>query len=1339
MHANRGRAGGASAGSSRGVIPPSSSSSGGGAAPLSRGQSFVSSRQSVRSSRDDADDDRDSLETDTLGDRSSCTDILRDRGSRAVDTLRGGAADDHHDHPRDLTTSHPLPRGHPRAMASSLGRPPRPYLASLPSFSTETDERESTSAASSAERDDDDNAAPDAIALPAYLRARRSSISNAPQSQWDSVMDRHVLCPGTGGQVDIDLNEDEEGAVVYPTTTPLLGTVMYSHFVNRHRALPLLPVLLKPTAESVNSTHAAPGAANAEGSAVAESTGHGLAQRTSLQPARPSRTFDPRLNSIPQSVADDLWYTFTSDHPAYVVKKKEWLDAADAVAARLQWSTYRTADDLSVGNGNGNGSQTPACNTESGSGSSSGGSGGGGGSSRATWVVPADSWAASRMRLDIRPIYSWTAHTEPVTSITFIAEPPTIVSSSTDRSVRLWTISGLPVGVATHIPRNVRLEDAMEAAQVALASMGGVDPEEFGVSLMKTAPTLTKEDCPWQFVPDDSVRQKLHRQQARDVLDRLKAGSMKRGGGALGSSSALSGGAPSRAHSAHAQSVTAESALSQLAPAGAAAGGTAGTGGRRGSGQNAALWLSETATRFAEKAFMAQPSPTVRAAAPGSSDEAAADKESDERLRDATRALDAALIQAIESWDSDEKHAAAAMRRASIIAGMSPERLEQLMGSFTSPITQSQQAQQADGGGGNSSSAVAAPVPLLLPIAQPPHRRRKSVSSESSAGLSSPPSAEGASGHPSHSLHVATIPAHKLSPTVESTIAPIVIVSSKPLVDGIGYRTPVAHHAVPMRLITPLPAAAASAAAASAAAASAAASNTARSAAGGTSPPQGDEKPLLVHASTEARYHNLRTEVATKSKEGIYDRLVASALLTASKVNVPADTIRRLGITAKVAAAVQLSAAATATTATTAFVDGLHGSSRPAAAVAVRPSTASASTTRRPSTSISTNMSNRQGLGGYAAKPSQHPQVYLRDAAAPTAVVSAADLQRGRDSQGIEERERKDVEDVIAEVMTMARGPETTTSTQKQQRTSDAAAEACASLTGDASPVTAVSTKLKPRQPRPRTAAAGAALDFVLEDDTLSSIASHISADETSAAGATAAAVVSETERGVHARLASILSEFEATLRPAIRRGSTPSTSRAGVLSVTTTSPRARQSSFPAGNTSTPKGGRRAVTGTLDKDADSPLLVGTPACTAPATVAYVPPAHFGQYTRVQLDAFRAVWSGLDKDNSGMVDVEEMMRYMGGSTLKVVKAVFSSIDKDCSGDVSQREMLRALFPLSDTNTRSDMLRYIAWAQLREDDEKTRQDELKAADVERIRLRSYAPFTAAGQQPQAPTQP
>jgi hypothetical protein len=108
------------------------------------------------------------------------------------------------------------------------------------------------------------------------------------------------------------------------------------------------------------------------------------------------------------------------------------------------------------------------------------------------------------------------------------------------------------------------------------------------------------------------------------------------------------------------------------------------------------------------------------------------------------------------------------------------------------------------------------------------------------------------------------------------------------------------------------------------------------------------------------------------------------------------------------------------------------------------------------------------------------------------------------------------------------------------------------------------------------------------------------------------------------------------------------------------------------------------------------------------------------YTRAQVDKFRSVWSALDEDGSGQVDIEELLyaKVFSTSTLKVTKALFATIDEDKSGTVSLKEMLRVAFPLSDGDGRNAIAKYLHFLDAREKARLARSTAVDAGSEEAV---------------------
>ena len=86
---------------------------------------------------------------------------------------------------------------------------------------------------------------------------------------------------------------------------------------------------------------------------------------------------------------------------------------------------------------------------------------------------------------------------------------------------------------------------------------------------------------------------------------------------------------------------------------------------------------------------------------------------------------------------------------------------------------------------------------------------------------------------------------------------------------------------------------------------------------------------------------------------------------------------------------------------------------------------------------------------------------------------------------------------------------------------------------------------------------------------------------------------------------------------------------------------------------------------------------------------------FAPYTVQQILAFARMWRTLDASGTGSVDIDTALNsnFFASSSIKATKLVFSAIDVDGSGEVDVSELFRVVFPLADVNTRREAVRYV----------------------------------------------
>ena len=117
------------------------------------------------------------------------------------------------------------------------------------------------------------------------------------------------------------------------------------------------------------------------------------------------------------------------------------------------------------------------------------------------------------------------------------------------------------------------------------------------------------------------------------------------------------------------------------------------------------------------------------------------------------------------------------------------------------------------------------------------------------------------------------------------------------------------------------------------------------------------------------------------------------------------------------------------------------------------------------------------------------------------------------------------------------------------------------------------------------------------------------------------------------------------------------------------------------------------------------------ASTALSPAVLVAQKSFGMYPISQIEKFRETWMQLDNDDSGAVDVEELLNanIFAASQMKVTKAIFGSIDADKSGDVSLNELVKVVFPMGGPEVRTQIIAYVKYVNARVRAEKERLKE------------------------------
>jgi len=406
--------------------------------------------------------------------------------------------------------------------------------------------------------------------------------------------------PGLGSSSDSP--PQKSGPPVWPKVSAFLGAVVQDEITARESRKPLLPALVSPREgpgkRSVSPSHAEPlhlpSSAGRKRGEVARAPIGALAA------------------SLPQSIQDELWYTFTSSSPAYIAAAEDARRLAEGEAATRGWS-----DGVEGG--------------------------------EAKFKVPDAAWVASRTRTDILPAAVWTAHTDTITSITFVDDPVAVLTTSLDVSTRLWTPTGLPIGVISAAARNMDMERALKAASQLAAAAA----EARGDVFVPPTPNLQKEDCLWQFVPNDEEAIFTATKLASAILSRLTTFKPNR------RASVQLVDADGRIPGADQEGV------GTRPPEVSAALGKVYAMGRRASVAAAELAAASDVSVLAAKAATVA---AEAAATVAGRDPALADDGDGPGSEAASAALNTALISAIESWDKDasgpvERSAGASSRR----------------------------------------------------------------------------------------------------------------------------------------------------------------------------------------------------------------------------------------------------------------------------------------------------------------------------------------------------------------------------------------------------------------------------------------------------------------------------------------------------------------------------------------------------------------------------------------------------------------------------------------------------------------------------------------------------
>jgi len=330
---------------------------------------------------------------------------------------------------------------------------------------------------------------------------------------------------GTTTNSNSDPNTHTQHGLSYPKVKAFLGgAVVYAKMTMKAKLPPLIPIFVRPLPDKQRKLIGHLGM-DTEDSPVKptvppfslsikkpedESGPHRNEVGTPFSPfcanVDPTTIRYTAWEDIPPQVQDDIWYTFTSDAAEYTHARASIQTLAEEAGRANGWEVEVDEDGIPIHH------QTKVASAS--------------GKRRlfskhqvhhTQFQVPNNVWVASRIRPDIRPQSTWTGHTDICSNISIIPDPFSLMTCSLDGSVRLWTPNGLPVAVVSAPARNIELERAMAAAQQAISEAGGSN----GDDNFKIVHNLTKQDTPWQFIPNDENNIEYASKQAQLVWARL--------------------------------------------------------------------------------------------------------------------------------------------------------------------------------------------------------------------------------------------------------------------------------------------------------------------------------------------------------------------------------------------------------------------------------------------------------------------------------------------------------------------------------------------------------------------------------------------------------------------------------------------------------------------------------------------------------------------------------------------------------------------------------------------------------------------------------------------------
>lgn len=1188
--------------------------------------------------------------------------------------------------------------------------------------------------------------------------------------------------------------------VHYPKVDNFLGAVVYSKLSVRSKQAPLVPVFAspsidvprklqgigmrlegdeepqKPVGARLPSARTSTGAAAAL-LAITQKASVALFPRSRPPSATAPLTaraedFGPAItytsfDEVPRDIQDDLWYCFKSDKPEYHRAKASLQVLAEAAGKDKGWMVEVEDPDAAAGNTSRPSSAASITSTT-------------GGRRLMTknvakvtrFDVPTAAWVASRLRLDIKPQSVWTGHTDVVNHLTFIQDPISLMSSSLDGSVRMWAPNGLPMSVVSSPPRNIELERAMAAAAQVMADAGAAG---HGEEAFKIVPNLRKEETPWQFVPNDEAKVDRIQKQAQLLWTRLT--SMKPGRRASVVLSAAAHQSAAATSGSSASESTSGSLLSRVAAMG-----------RRASVQaandqvknNKQLQEAEQATARAEAMMIqaddaSQPGSSRSTAAgalstarsmvsrssrdggsssrrPSQADQDAAAVEAailaagaepdaaDER---ASKALNMALIHAIENWDAEttlqpSAGASAVGRRSSQIKSSTTTSL------FT-PIKprrasqfgqhRSEQDAQPDGGGGAPPFAGddGPPSPLGRAVDDAEMMRRyPHLAVEANLAASRYHTVDRVAGLTKDDAQHLGILDRTFGSAVEEEKKDDGLHNRQTLRPGTagGNRGPARPGSAALRGVTGRPA----------------------SAAGGARPMTiaGYQSPVVVmpyphlgqqevavglnaamsfvHPSMQYGSGGIASAASARPSTSSQLQRPGSAGRGGSSGSASAPALARPTSANGYKSYQQLKVSAAAVKAGSALDDlfdgppeQLHSTATATAALAATPRRASSSSEVRRPSFTPLNLSAVSAADATAAA--------FADAVTGIADTYATDRTDGANQQeDAAERARLEGERArlastlsrVHGVLSSREGP--TVHVQVRRRVDDVLTAASMGLVDVAAP-------LRPSRPgsaatvRPQTA--GFAIGTAVAAGPTQAWGDATPSPSPSAAAAGGLSTTMMTT-GASKALSQRPGTAKSRSRSPARGGGSTRPGTAGGFSTSSALtepmpeglPQWEALLWPHRRYNPPKVRKRGIAfvGLLVLVPLTVIFVMLPSISSihllydertanhlppPSPSISFPPSRvqtFGMYTRAAIDKFRHTWNALDSDGSGAVDVEELLnaKIFASSTLKVTKAIFATIDSDKSGDVSLQELVKVAFPLGGPDLRKEIIRYMKYS-------------------------------------------